>query len=640
MRLNRQDYIKIIASGIVISLLIGLGTVFFQKGPKKDKHIIHRKSVIDDQISPLENQGLFVELNRIRHRGLLDELIKPLNWKWREKPMFYATVSSEGIEYSTKDIAALGAASENYFNTWDTMFMEQKNQFNPDEEKETSTVEIIIYEHVSKGLFGFRSEDVEREHITLTYNYRTGRWKGDDYFKDDDGYGHYLGESFEVWFYLHQIDYDKDKIPYWIEVNVLHTDPTVDDSKKDPDNDGIPTDWEWFWGYDPFTFDDHEHLDPDIDGLENIEEYKTRTWFANPYHQDIYAEVDNMQGRVLGNDRHMMWEESIQAVIERFAQHGISFFIDQGWPDTPYNGGGSVLPFYETTSQDSGILLQFYRHYFPDERKGIFHYVVIGNQGGFSHPTDENTVCTSHISVNNKHFLRPLVSPFMFPTPRAWRAHVAAMFMHEIGHTLGIFPWTVEGCDNHSSFVMFFTKDWREYKESWGNYYSVMNYFWVSANDWRKELIDYSDGSNINTGYDVNDWNSLYLPTFQTVSMCNEDKTASPPGYDLCEFEMTSMDRLNVSAQGWKYNNNLTKAFNQEVGDWSPISSVDVTFKVFERNNESDKSKYDLRVFGLAEVNPTRSEYVLIKEGWLDENGTVIFYSQDNVIKNMLDKVK
>ena len=40
-------------------------------------------------------------------------------------------------------------------------------------------------------------------------------------------------------------------------------------SDLDPDTDGIPSSWEWKWGYDPMVWDDHKNLDPDVDGLEN-----------------------------------------------------------------------------------------------------------------------------------------------------------------------------------------------------------------------------------------------------------------------------------------------------------------------------------------------------------------------------------
>jgi hypothetical protein len=73
------------------------------------------------------------------------------------------------------------------------MFQEGKVMKNVEEEQETSEVTIIIMERVKKGLFDVRSSDIIREKIHVTYDYRTGRWHGDDCFKDYDGYGHYVG---------------------------------------------------------------------------------------------------------------------------------------------------------------------------------------------------------------------------------------------------------------------------------------------------------------------------------------------------------------------------------------------------------------------------------------------------------------
>ena len=72
-----------------------------------------------------------------------------------------------------------------------------------------------------------------------------------------------------MWFSIHQSDFDHDGIPYWTEVNILNTDPERDDSKLDPDEDGLPTSWEWKWGYNHTKYDDHLYLDPDRDGLQN-----------------------------------------------------------------------------------------------------------------------------------------------------------------------------------------------------------------------------------------------------------------------------------------------------------------------------------------------------------------------------------
>jgi hypothetical protein len=349
------------------------------------------------------------------------------------------------------------------------------------------------------------------------------------------------------------------------------------------------------------------------------------------------VEVDNMEGRVLFSSKHHMWEESIQAVIERFSQHNINMYIDQGRPDTPLNGGGSILPFYQTTSQDSGITTQFYKHYFPDERKGIFHYVIVGNEGGFTHPTEDNTYYTSHIYTNNKMYLNPFSFPIMVPTPRAWRVHLAAMFMHEPGHSPGIAPWTFEGCDNHSTMLFLYqTKKGRE--NPWSNYYSVMNYGVVTFSDWFKVLIDYSNGDNADTGYDINDWETLSLPTFQTVSACNEDKTAMPPCHDLVECELSAVERLEFSLKGWEYDANLTEGYCSMVGDWSPIEPVEVTFRVYRKTDEDVKGSHDIRIYGLANVYPTYAEYVLMKEGYIDSNGEIWFYSQRSLVEEALSK--
>ena len=249
---------------------------------------------LDDKISPYTNQGLIVEVSRIRNRNLLDKMLV-LGIDWRNTPSFYYTIEvDEKLGSSEGNIGSNGV-----FNKWDTFGEESTMSFYANEEQETSNVKITIVEQVKTGLLKRRVNDVEKETINLVYDYRTGRWIGDDSFMDEDGAGHYLGEEYEIWFDIYQSDFDNDRIPYWVESNFLNTNPTVDDSKLDPDNDGIPTAWEWKWGYDPNTWDDHMNLDPDIDGIENIEEYQMRKWFANPYQPDIYIETDGMQKRGL-----------------------------------------------------------------------------------------------------------------------------------------------------------------------------------------------------------------------------------------------------------------------------------------------------------------------------------------------------
>jgi len=622
---------------LVAILILSSVFVYYEYFTKKETVQENKEEpkIIDDRISPLENQGIIVEILRMRQRGLLEKLIKPFSTSWKDKPSFYYILTIDDFTYSSKDVASLGASSEELFIGWDTMFQETKVMKDIGEENTTSDVTITIVEKVPKGLLGRRTQDVEKEKIQVFYDYRTGRWTGDDSFKDYDGYGHYLGETFEVWFNIYQNDYDTDGIPYWTEVNILGTNPKEDDSKLDPDNDGIPTSWEWKWGYDPFTWDDHKHLDPDIDGIENIEEYQMAKYFADPYHQDIYIEVDTEEDLGVFYPDSIFWEESQQGTIERFSEHNINMYIDNGWPDTPRNGGGEKLPAHKVVSQDSGMMLQYYLHYFPVERKGIFRYVVCGHGGAFTHPSIFTVVDTTHVGgASLKDRFKIILG---LPTPRAWRVSLGGRFMHEIGHTMGILPWTIEGNDNLSSYALPFTKAWRQYRDTWGQYYSVMNYFYlVNYMDWFRKLFDYSDGSN-GPPYDQNDWVHLYLPSFQLDSACVEDPTAVPPAYNLVNYKLTSEERADSNAEGWRYDENLTEIFiGHLLKGYSPINPVHCSWRVYVKENKTtDEDIYDIRVYIQPDVSPTYSEYVLYSEGNLDKE-LFQFYSQQEKINDIL----
>ena len=508
----------LIISGSILAVLLllalGLYGAFELSKEKKEEEPAKTEKVYDDRISPLENQGVIIEVKRVRHRGLLNTIMNKL-LAWRFKPSFYFTTVMDGLEYISKDVKAATGESEQLYNTWDTMFMENKIVRDVPEEQEKSEITLVITERVKTGLFKLRTTDVERERINLVYDYKTGRWSGDDYFNDSDGYGHYLGEYFEVWFNLYQTDYDHDGIPYWSEVNLLGTDPMVDDSGLDPDGDRAPTAWEYRWGYDPNTWDDHYNLDPDRDGLTNVQEYQMEKWLANPFYRDIYIEVDGMQKKGLLGRTYVFWEESQQIVMERFASKGISLFIDDGWPDGPVNGGGELLPYYETISQDSGMMLQFYKHHFADERKGIFRYLVIANSAGFCHPSEFNRYDTMAVGTARSIMLKR--GGF---TPRGERILLAAMVMHELGHSLGIAPWTIGGNDNASFTESKEAK--QKYLEKWGNYKSVMNYYYI----YDKTIVDYSDGSH-GEG-DQNDWAVIDLTFFK-----KECKVIEDPGFTL-----------------------------------------------------------------------------------------------------------
>jgi hypothetical protein len=195
---DKQNIIIGISILIVIIIIISSTLVyinFFQEDDNslKDKTIIQKE--IDDRISPLENQGLILEVLRIRHRGLYEKLKTPGN-SWKKPPTFYYISEIDGQKFESRNIIQHGRSEEILFNTWDTMFKENRIMKDATEEQKTSKITLTIVEIETKGLILKRKTEHQRDKITLEYNYKTGRWKGDDNLKDKDGYGYYLGNTF------------------------------------------------------------------------------------------------------------------------------------------------------------------------------------------------------------------------------------------------------------------------------------------------------------------------------------------------------------------------------------------------------------------------------------------------------------
>jgi len=513
--------------------------IIFNLEEDKEEKKISKEEKIDDRISPLTNQAIFLKIHRIRKKGIinvmmnsgskvLSNLLNPKDIKidskngliklrmikaldgmrpgfgWDEKPSFSYVVTLDGYEF--KGIET--------YRKWDTGYMNQQIFRNVEEEKEKTEIQFkIVEKQVKRKIFGNKLDvkTEETDEFKVVYDFRTGRWDGDDYLKDNDGYGHYDGENYEIWFSLYQTSSDMDTIPFWVEKNILNTDPRVDDSKLDPDKDGIPTEWEWKWGYDPFTWDNHTFLDPDRDGIQNVEEYYIAEWLSDPYHQDIYLEVDYMDQtpKMFLNRysydgwKHVLYEESQQMLIERFNEHNISLHIDDGC----MGKGGDIIPFYKqkgVLSQEVGIVAGFYDNNFTDERKGIFRYLVVASVGGWCHPQDYNhfydCMCIPH---NFKFFKNQLGFSV---TERTERIGLAISVLHELGHSLGMHLDHSGGVDNVSSRNNY-PKDY-----PWYDYVSVMNYdyYWL-------RYFDYSDGSH--GKYDTNDWERIDLTAFQKTTL-------------------------------------------------------------------------------------------------------------------------
>jgi len=360
--------------------------------------------------------------------------------------------------------------------------------------------------------------------VDLVYNLKTAHWTGDDYnspfpsWNDPSGYGRLNGYDDNsiyqnerdclILFDITQNDFDGDYIPYWTEVNQYHTDPTVNDTGRDNDSDGVPIEWEFKWGtyidydyhdqtwrfewiFDPFIWENHSKLDPDNDGLNNVEEYLTSEWGSDPFRRDIFVELDQMEAGPNGEKASEFPSESKNLLRDAFEKYNICLHLDDG-----LMGGGEWIPFDNETPRDELTLL--YQEYFLHDdsnnwRKGVFHYGLLvydATYAGYVFRVDDGYWGAYQISSKrvNKH---------IFGAGKA--IGYASVYMHELGHTLNIrIPG---GHDTNSQFP------WQPEWWKWRPYKSCMNYGYTYL------MVDYSDGSRGTNDHD--DWGTLDLPGFQ-----------------------------------------------------------------------------------------------------------------------------
>ena len=467
----------------------------------KNNGLLESIEIVNDTISPEDiNQAASIEIKRV-HKRNIERNFRKIGFSWRQKPLFFVKAVFDDVSWESIEISE-----------WDTGFAGwQVNRFVEDE---TETID-ITFQIIEKQSGIFTKKESIIEEIDVTYDFRTGVWTGDDSFNDSDGYGHYVGDDYELWFGVYQTEQDGDTIPYWMETNILKTDPTRDDSVIDSDGDKISNSWEWKWGYDPFVFNNHSSLDPDHDGLENIEEFDLSKWLSNPFHQEIYLEVDFMEkGPGLFSMNHIFWKESQWMLMDVFTPHDITVHIDDGWPTGSSIGGGEFLPFIEEyIGPLSGVLSSFYKYHFADCRKGSFRYVVIHHSGGWNY-AQTHELHSDVISIpSNREFYRSVYFPPAV-TPRLKRLAMAVAVVHELGHSLGLNPEYHEGIDNASQVgrnnlgPIQKIQAKIEARNYWDSYESVMNYHKFGL-----YVLDYSDGSH--GKHDADDWEQIDLTFFQ-----------------------------------------------------------------------------------------------------------------------------
>jgi len=500
-----------------------------------------------DDLDPLVDIELTFTVKHIRALDKIDLF---------SEPDFYVKVFINDVEYESP----LWKDQQYVFDPWSVTVDV------PDEE-ENVTIKIQLWDWDSTfgidrlcDISTYTNQDpIDIREVNLVYSLKAGHWRGDDYNSLDtvgdlSGYGRLNGcddnsiyikdRDCELLFDITQTDPDGDGIPYWTEVEEFGTDPEVNDTGMDDDGDGVPIEWEHKWGhyfgwdqyndiytsywlYDPFVSEDHANLDPDVDGLQNIEEYLTSQWGSDPFRQDIFLELDQME---ITPDAQceLAHPLSKEVVRDSFAKQNIVFQIDDGCM-----GGGEIIPYDDDHETDEIELQQYYMDYFlhgdvNNWRRGVFHWAVSTyffrstngwTVGAFAFSSKVNGTEQTDSFYFSQYCHRVPHKPYLywaykhgsFNYDQQRKIFHAGVIMHELGHTLGINRGNTPGCDNKNTLI--FGIGWLKYR----SYRSCMNYNYVY------QIIDYSDGSRGRNDFD--DWARIDLARFENTILRIEQKS-------------------------------------------------------------------------------------------------------------------
>lgn len=269
--------------------------------------------------------------------------------------------------------------------------------------------------------------------------------------------------------------------------------PVINITGTDSDGDGATDSWEELFGYNAYVWNDHRHLDPDNDGLSNIEECFTETWGSDPFQKDIFLEVDWMSSQTGPPNQNRLSDSDITMMEEIFKEQQINIHVDHG----ELGGGEEVL--YQTNFSYAD-LRDIYWNYFLHEdlnnpRKGVFHYCIINDWGpgpGFAFVgwdgLDGFDISAQELTRNQPSKDRNIL--------------IVGGSIHELGHTLGLTVDDHQGNDNQIA-TWIFSKQWWRYRQ----YKSCMNYWYTYR------ILGFSDGSH--GPYDFNDWAHMDLSFFK-----------------------------------------------------------------------------------------------------------------------------
>lgn len=267
----------------------------------------------------------------------------------------------------------------------------------------------------------------------------------------------------------------------------------IDLPGEDTDADGVPDWWEEKWGYSITSYDDHMILDPDNDALNNFEECYTDQYGSNPFHKDIFVEIDWMKSQAPDTSNKPP-VDLIQELVSIFEEQNITLHVDLGQLD-----GGEELPFLDTLFSFAKLRDAYWNFFLNNQtdnpRKGIFHYGII---------------CKYCPDLNFPFFGWDNMDSFAVSAewlkekmPQISRGHlIIGAMIHHLGHSLGLLADTYGGIDNIGTAIPF-SFQWLKYY----NYKSCMHY------GYKYEMFSYSDGTNGRGDFD--DWGNLDFSFFK-----------------------------------------------------------------------------------------------------------------------------
>ena len=473
----------------------------------------------DDDLDPLSDVEVIVCIEKIRSLEADDLQSEPIDWiDLVSDPDFYVKVFINGEEF----VSPVWRNQKYVYEEWSATA-----DVPDDEEFVDVVIELWDKNPGLDRLCDLSINDARYPYsytANLTYSIKTGHWCGDDYVPYDEnwcgpdrsGYGRLNGcddnsqyqhdRDCELWFDIRQSDPDGDGIPYWTEENVYGTDPEVDNTGEDADGDGVPIEWEHKWGhtfewdwwddevehvwvYDPFVAENHSELDPDEDGLTNVEEYLTSQWGSDPFRDDLFIELDQMKAGSDGQQASILTEGAQERLRTAYDKHNIVYHLDDSCM-----GGGEMIPFdLETGGRE--LREDYYQDYFLHDgenewRQGVFHYGVVVWDAGFN----GYAIRRDMWQISAKYIEEKTRQLFFVDEDIVY----ASVYMHETGHSLAIYN---PGVDNHNAMYPWQPEYWK-----YRPYRSCMNYGYTYT------FVDYSDGSRGMNDFD--DWSDLDLTYF------------------------------------------------------------------------------------------------------------------------------